>query len=103
MENTKYPLINHPSKAAPDVQRQEPANVYVDLTTGKVCADRFEQTANQEQENPDVEILTDPKAESWKLAKPYRPQSGDRTKAQVEQSELRRSDVADGAQLRAKK
>ena len=40
-------------------QLEEPARVYVDLATGKVCADGFEELPNNAQEDPGVRIVTE--------------------------------------------
>ena len=100
-KEVKNPLVNHKTTALSDRQRQEPARQYVDLTTGKICVDYFQQTPKQETEDPNVHIESEANSgESWKLAKPYRPQSGDRTKAVKESRKLVPSDVADNAQKR---
>jgi hypothetical protein len=105
-KDVKNPLVNHKTTALPDAQRQEPARQYLDLTTGKVCADDYKQTPNQEQENPGVVIVTedDGHIDFSGGAKRFRPKSTEQTKAQREGRELRNADsVAQNAQRRVSK
>ena len=53
--------IKAPTQFESDTNRkgtETPARVYVDLATGKVCADGFEELPNSATEDPGVKIIT---------------------------------------------
>ena len=47
-----------PAKADRGKQTEEPSRQYLDLTTGKICADGFEPLPNSATEDPGVKIVS---------------------------------------------